>query len=68
MRVFSLALVMSQVVMLREVLQGECQTVFGERQKGFKQRHVNVDIIPNSSVVACRCGGTVNNILNQVVL
>ncbi len=54
--------------MLGEVVEGEGGAVFGEAEEGVEERHVHVDVFADVAVVAGAGRGTVDYVLDFVVL
>lgn len=59
MRILGSALVVPQVVMLRQVLEGQGLAVFGEGEERLEESHVEVDVVAYLAVVAGWCCGAV---------
>jgi hypothetical protein len=53
---------------LGEVVEGEGGAVFEEAEEGVEERHVHVDVFADVAVVAGGGRGTVDDVLNFVVL
>jgi hypothetical protein len=66
--VFEFGLVVAEVVVLGEVVEGEGGAVFEEAEEGVEERHVHVDVFADVAVVAGGGRGTVHNVLDFVVL
>ena len=59
-RVVSFGLVVPQVVVLSEVLEGEGFAVVGKRDEGGEEGHVDVDVFADGAVVASGGSGAVD--------
>ncbi len=59
---------MSKMMMFGEIFESESQAIFGEAHEGVVEGDVDIHVFPNVTIVSGRRRGTVDNVLNFVIL